>query len=79
MGVNLVSLVAKLNPATRAATEAASGLCVSRTHYNVEIEHYLFKLLDETNTDFALIARHAGIDKARMPGDECEIRVSFVE
>src|SRR5262249_51204885 len=66
MDVNLRSLIGKFNPVTRNATEAAAGLCLSRTHYNVEIEHYLFKLLDSTDGDFAAIARHAEIDKARL-------------
>ena len=48
MDVNLRSLIGKFNQATRNATEAAAGLCLSRTHYNVEIEHYLYKLLETT-------------------------------
>src|SRR5947207_888760 len=69
MYVNLRSLISKFNATTRNATEAAAGLCLSRTHYNVEIEHYLFKLLDVTDGDFALIAKHAEIDKARFATD----------
>jgi type VI secretion system protein VasG len=69
MHVNLQSLIGKLNPTTRATTEAAAGLCLSRTHYNVEVEHYLAKLLDATDTDFAILARHFGIDKSRFSGD----------
>ena len=41
MNVNLKSLIGKLNDTTRNALEAAAGLCVSRTHYDIEIEHYL--------------------------------------
>ena len=41
MTVNLRSLIGKFNAATRNTTEAAAGLCLSRTHYNVEIEHYV--------------------------------------
>jgi type VI secretion system protein VasG len=66
MDVNLRSLIGKLTPATRAATEAAAGLCLSRTHYNVEVEHYLVKLLDMTDGDFAAIAKHAEIDRGRL-------------
>src|SRR5439155_1178396 len=66
MDVNLRSLIGKFNPTTRNATEAAAGLCLSRAHYNVEIEHYLFKLLDTADGDFAAIAKHAEIDKARF-------------
>jgi type VI secretion system protein VasG len=69
MDVNLRSLIGKFNLATRNATEAAAGFCLARTHYNVEIEHYLFKLLDTTDGDFALIARHTEIDKARLATD----------
>jgi type VI secretion system protein VasG len=69
MDVNLRSLIGKLTPGTRAATEAAAGLCLARTHYNVEIEHYLIKLLDTTDGDFAAIAKHAELDKSRLAAD----------
>jgi type VI secretion system protein VasG len=66
MDINLRSLIGKFNPATRGATEGAAGLCLARTHFNVEIEHYLFKLLDSTDGDFAAIVRHAEIDRTRL-------------
>src|SRR5215831_5209907 len=66
MEVNLKSLFGKFNSATLAATEAAAGLCVARTHYNVEVEHYLIKLLDMTDGDFAAIAKPAEIDRGRL-------------
>src|SRR5262249_32680428 len=67
MDVNLRSLIGKLNYTTRTATEAAAGLCLSRTHYNVEIEHYLLKLLDTSDSDFNAVTKHAQIDKGRLP------------
>src|SRR5882724_4531524 len=66
MAVNSKSLFRKLNDATRNAVEAAAGLCLSRTHYDVEIEHYLMKLLDSSSGDFACIAKQFGLDKARL-------------
>lgn len=39
---------------------------MSRTHYDVEIEHYLTKLLDRTDNDFAYILKHFGVDRARL-------------
>jgi type VI secretion system protein VasG len=66
MSVNLRSLVGKLNDVTRSALEAAAGLCLARTHYDVEIEHYLLKLLDSTDTDFARIIKQFGIDRSRL-------------
>ena len=58
MSVNLKSLIGKLNDTTRGALEGAAGLCLSRTHYDVEVEHFLMKLLDSSSSDFALILRH---------------------
>ena len=55
MNVSLKPLIGKLNHATRSALEAAAGLCVSRTHYDVEVEHYLMKLLESQSDDFAKI------------------------
>src|SRR5215472_659403 len=65
MQVNLRSLFGKLNPATRSVMEAAAGLCVAKTNYDVEVEHVLLKLLDTVDTDAAAIIRHAEIDTAR--------------
>ena len=51
------------------APESAVGLCVARTHYDVEVEHFLLKLLDQANSDFDRIARHFGVDKARLSSE----------
>src|SRR4051812_15311168 len=69
MALNLRSLIGKLNDSTRGAMEAAAGLCLSRTHYDVEIEHFLMKLLDSSDGDFAAIAHHFGVDKARVSAE----------
>src|SRR5215813_5597108 len=69
MEVNLKSLFGKFNSATRAAADAAANLCVAQTHYNVEVEHYLIKLLDMTDGDFVAIAKHAEIDRSRLATD----------
>ncbi|MCL4850913.1 MAG: type VI secretion system ATPase TssH, partial [Bryobacteraceae bacterium] len=66
MSVNLKSLIGKLNDATRSALEGAAGLCLSRTHYDIELEHYLTKLLDQTDGDAARIFRHFGVDTSRL-------------
>jgi len=58
MAVNLRSLIGKFNSATRSATEAAAGLCLARTHFDVELEHYLLKLVDSTDGDFPAITQH---------------------
>jgi type VI secretion system protein VasG len=69
MAINLKSLIGKLNDSTRNALESAAGLCLSRTHYDVEVEHFLLKLLDQAEGDFARIASHFGVDKSRLAGE----------
>jgi type VI secretion system protein VasG len=66
MAVNLKSLIGKLNDPTRSALEGAAGLCLSRTHYDIEIEHYLMKLLDATGDDFSKILSRFEVDKSRL-------------
>jgi len=69
MILNLRSLIGKLNDPTRTALEAAAGLCLSRTHYDIEIEHVLLKLLDASDGDLAYITRHYEIDKSRLAAE----------
>ncbi|AHG92996.1 type VI secretion ATPase, ClpV1 family (plasmid) [Gemmatirosa kalamazoonensis] len=69
MSVNLRSLIGKLNPATRGCVESAAGLCLSRTHYDVEIEHFLTKALDATDGDLATILKHYGVNRSRLADD----------
>ena len=69
MGLNLKALIAKLNDQTRAALEGAAGLCLSRTHYDIEVEHFLSKLLDSASGDFAAIIKHFEIDKSRLTAE----------
>ncbi len=38
MSVDLKGLLGKLNATVRNALEAGAGLCVSRTHYDIEVE-----------------------------------------
>src|SRR6476646_2931197 len=66
---NLRALVGKLNAVCRRTLEGAAGLCLSRTNYNVEIEHWLLKLLETPRTDFAAILRHFEIDSSRITAD----------
>ena len=67
--MNLKALIGKLNDSTRGALEAAAGLCLSRTHYDIEVEHYLTKLLDSSDNDAATIFKHFGIDVSRFSGE----------
>ena len=69
MAVNLRALIGKLNAPTRGVVEGAAGLCLSRTHYDVEIEHFLVKALDSTDGDLALLLKHFGVNRSRLADD----------
>ena len=66
---NLKSLVGKLNETCRRTLEAAAGMCLSRTNYNVEIEHWLVKLIETPDTDLAAILRRYEVDASRLTRD----------
>jgi type VI secretion system protein VasG len=69
MTANLKGLIGKLNDTTRNALEAAAGFCLARTHYDIEVEHFLLKLLDTTDSDFPRILKQFGVDKSRLTSD----------
>jgi type VI secretion system protein VasG len=69
MPASLRAIVSKLNDTTRKTLEDAAGLCLARTHYDVEIEHFLVKLMDATDSDFARILKQFGVDKSRLAAE----------
>jgi type VI secretion system protein VasG len=66
---NLKALIGKLNDTSRRSLEGAAGLCLSRTNYDVEIEHWLLKILEVVDTDVARLLRHYEIDASRVNRD----------
>ncbi|WP_297488026.1 type VI secretion system ATPase TssH [Acidocella sp.] len=69
VAIDLKSLINRLDDHCRRALEAAAGLTLSRTHYNVEIEHWLIKLAEGTDTDIAAIFRQYDVDHGRFLSD----------
>jgi len=67
--LDLKSLIGRLNETCRRSLEAAAGFTLSRSHYNVELEHWLTKLLDVANSDIELILRHCDVDAGRLRSD----------
>lgn len=64
--VDIKSLLTRLNPYCTRSLEAAAGLCVSRAHYEVTVEHVLAKLLEEPQSDLPLIFRQFDLDPGRV-------------
>jgi type VI secretion system protein VasG len=67
--IDLKSLVGRLNEHCRRSLEAAAGMTLSRSHYNVELEHWLLKLADGTDTDIFAILRQYDADHGRLLAD----------
>ncbi|MEE4452445.1 type VI secretion system ATPase TssH [Novosphingobium resinovorum] len=67
--MNLKSLIGKLDDTCRQSLEAAAGLALSRTNYDVEVEHWLNRLLEKQTSDLAVIASHFEVDLGRLAQD----------
>jgi type VI secretion system protein VasG len=66
VSLNLKYLIAKLNDTSRKSLENAAGLCSSRTNYNVEIEHWLLKMLETPDTDIPRLLKHFEVDQPKL-------------
>lgn len=64
--VDIKTLLSRLNSYCTRALEGAAGLCVSRTHYEVTVEHLLTKLLEDPQSDLPLIFRQFDLDLSRV-------------
>ncbi|HVP15204.1 MAG TPA: AAA family ATPase, partial [Terriglobales bacterium] len=62
MDVDLKGLIRKLNRSCTRALEGGAGLCVSRGHYEVTVEHMLAQLLDDPGLDVQPILRHFDVN-----------------
>lgn len=60
----LKTLINKLNPICKRALEAAAGLCLSRSNYNIEIEHFLLKLIEVADGDVPRILRQFEVNQS---------------
>ena len=69
MSANLKSLIGRMNDTCRSALEAAAGLCLSRTNYDVDLEHLLVKIGESPDTDLHRILKRFEIDQTRLAKD----------
>jgi type VI secretion system protein VasG len=75
--LNLKSLIAKLNTTCRTALESAAGLCLSHTHYEVDLEHFFLKLLDLSDTDLQKIMKYFEVNDSHLIADLTETIEGF--
>jgi len=72
MSNNLKTLIGKLNDTCRQAAERAASLCMARGNYEVDLEHLFLALLEQPDSDFALIAKRSGISSTALERDLSE-------
>lgn len=51
-------LIGKLDPLCKRTIEAAAALCITKTHYTVELDHFLLKLFETPDSDIQAILRY---------------------
>ena len=66
VAVDIKSLLLHLNSFCHNALQNAAGLCVSRTHYEITVEHLIVKLLEEPRSDWPLIFQRFGLDVGQV-------------
>ncbi|MDQ5986629.1 MAG: Protein ClpV1 [Syntrophus sp. SKADARSKE-3] len=64
--VDIKSLLQHLNTVCTTALQNAAGLCVSRTHYEITVEHLIAKLLEEPRSDWPLIFQRFGLEVGQV-------------
>jgi type VI secretion system protein VasG len=60
------SLIEKLNGTCHKALDSAAGLCLSQTHFSIEVEHWFIKLCENPSADFAAIFKSLQIDPVKV-------------
>ncbi|MFO0840750.1 MAG: type VI secretion system ATPase TssH [Phycisphaerae bacterium] len=64
--VDMKLLRKQLNNVCVRALEAAAGTCISRTHYEITVEHMLSPLLDVERSDLRCIFDHFKVDQGKV-------------
>lgn len=68
-GVDIKRLLEKCNPFCTQALYNAAALAVSRTHYEVAVEHFLIQCLEDTDADIPILMNRYGMDRAETVRD----------
>ena len=67
--ISRVALFGKLSPLAYQAMESATVFCKLRGNPYVELEHWLFQILNLPDSDMHHIVRHFGLDGAKLAAD----------
>ncbi len=64
--IDYKALVSRLNEHSKTAFSNAAGLCVSYTHYDIDVEHLFYKLIDGRTGDICEIFKLHGVEIGRV-------------
>ncbi len=68
IGSDIKALIGKCNQFCTQALYEAAGLAVARTNYEVAVEHFLLKALENQDCDLAVCLRRHHIERAELTG-----------
>ncbi len=66
ISVDIKSLLLHLNDFCTNALQSAAGMAVSRTHYEVTVEHLITKILEDTGSDWSVIFQRFKIEAGQL-------------
>ena len=66
MKIDLRTLLTKLNPTCKQAIRLAAELCGGQSHFSVELEHFLFKLMEGKAPDVEILLENFGVDQGKV-------------
>jgi type VI secretion system protein VasG len=67
--ISRTALFGKLNPTAYKAVEGATVFCKLRGNPYVELQHWIYQMLNAQDSDLHRIIKHAGIDASALAGD----------
>ena len=66
VNVDLKGLILRLNDFCTNTLQTAAGYCINRGHYEICIEHFIAKLVDDTQSDWGVIFHAFDVDRVRF-------------
>ncbi|NDV23347.1 type VI secretion system ATPase TssH [Desulfovibrio sp. JC022] len=77
INVDIRNLLSKLDTFCTNALHNAAGLSVSLSNYEVSVEHFFLKCIEEVNSDLPLIFRQYGVESPRVTAALSDVLQDF--
>ena len=77
INVDIRNLLSKLDTFCTNALHNAAGLSVSLSNYEVSVEHFFIKCIEEVNSDLPLIFRQYGVENPRITAALTDVLQDF--